>query len=65
MQFIGGEPTRHPDFDHLLRHTLGEGLDVQVFSNLFRVRPKWWKLFADSRASVGTSHYSDDLVGLG
>ncbi|MGW0942514.1 radical SAM protein [Streptomyces sp. NPDC002623] len=60
VQFIGGEPTRHPEFADLVRHALAEGLRVQVFSNLYRVREPWWELFAHPRVSLGTSYYSDD-----
>ncbi|MDX3248616.1 radical SAM/SPASM domain-containing protein [Streptomyces sp. ME18-1-4] len=60
VQFIGGEPTRHPEFADLVRHALAEGLNVQVFSNLYRVRAPWWELFAHPRLSLGTSYYSVD-----
>ncbi|WP_407698543.1 radical SAM protein [Streptomyces cyaneochromogenes] len=38
VQFIGGEPTLYPEFPDLVRHALGTGLSVQVYSNLYRVR---------------------------
>lgn len=60
VQLIGGEPTRHPEFTALLRHALDEGLTVQVFSNLFRVRAEHWEAFGDPRVTLGTSYYSDD-----
>jgi MoaA/NifB/PqqE/SkfB family radical SAM enzyme len=60
VQFIGGEPLRHPDFEHLLRHALAQGLRVQVFSNLYHVPEKLWGLLADPAVSLATSYYSDD-----
>lgn len=60
VQFIGGEPTLHPDFDALVHRALALGLDVQVYSNLYRVQVKHWDLFMHPRVSLGTSYYSDD-----
>ncbi|MDN3271496.1 radical SAM protein [Streptomyces sp. MA15] len=60
VQFIGGEPTLHPDFTNLVEHAVRAGLRVRVYSNLFRVRDKHWQLFQDPRVSVATSYYSDD-----
>ncbi|MEK8146307.1 radical SAM protein [Streptomyces sp. M10(2022)] len=44
IQCIGGEPTLHPDFVEIVEHALAEGLGVQVYSNLYRVRPEHWAL---------------------
>ncbi|MEU7399751.1 radical SAM protein [Streptomyces sp. NPDC044948] len=59
VQFIGGEPTMHPDFQALVHRALGVGLEVQVYSNLYRVRLEHWALFAHPRVSLATSYYSD------
>jgi MoaA/NifB/PqqE/SkfB family radical SAM enzyme len=59
VQFIGGEPTQHPDFSALVTHALDHGLAVQVFSNLYHVKPQWWALFTHPRITLGTSYYSD------
>lgn len=59
VQFIGGEPTMHPDFEALVHRALGVGLDVQVYSNLYRVRLEHWALFSHPRVSLATSYYSD------
>lgn len=59
VQFIGGEPTMHPDFSHLVHHALASGLDVQVYSNLYRVKPEHWELFEHPKVSLATSYYSD------
>src|SRR5436309_1166098 len=45
VQFIGGEPTRHPGLVRLARHALGLDLKVEVFSNLVAVKPEHWELF--------------------
>jgi len=60
VQFIGGEPTQHPDFERLLRCALAQGLRAQVFSNLFRVPDRLWHLFEDPNVTLATSYYSDD-----
>ncbi|MFF7927398.1 radical SAM protein [Streptomyces mirabilis] len=62
VQFIGGEPTLHPEFTELVGHALDAGLRVQVFSNLYRVRAEHWNLFSHPSVSLGTSYYSDDAA---
>jgi MoaA/NifB/PqqE/SkfB family radical SAM enzyme len=59
VQFIGGEPTMHPDFEALVHRALALGLDVQVYSNLYRVKLDQWKLFEHPKVSLATSYYSD------
>ncbi len=60
VQFIGGEPTLHPDFEVLLGYAVGAGLAAEVYSNLTHVRDSWWELFACQQVSLATSYYSDD-----
>lgn len=60
VQFIGGEPTLHPDFQRLLRRALDTGLRVEVYSNLVTVPAALWDLFADPRVSLATSYYTGD-----
>src|SRR5262245_43088302 len=46
VQFIGGEPTLHPDLASLVRCALDCGLGVEVFSNLARpLPPELWEVF--------------------
>ncbi|MEU8606259.1 radical SAM protein, partial [Streptomyces parvulus] len=59
VQFIGGEPTMHPGFEALVHRALAVGLDVQVYSNLYRVKLEHWALFAHPKVSLATSYYSD------
>ncbi|MEO3856860.1 radical SAM protein [Acrocarpospora sp. B8E8] len=59
IQFIGGEPTLHPHFAELLRHAIGTGMRVEVFSNLVHVRDEWWELFGCPKVSLAFSYYSD------
>ncbi|MGW7294137.1 radical SAM protein [Streptomyces xiamenensis] len=59
VQFIGGEPTMHPDAEELVRHALDLGLRTEVYSNLVRVTDEWWELFQHHGVSVATSYYSD------
>lgn len=60
VQFIGGEPTDHADFLALARHALARGLQVAVFSNLYRTDADLWELFTDRRVKLSTSWYSAD-----
>jgi sulfatase maturation enzyme AslB (radical SAM superfamily) len=58
VQFIGGEPTLHPDLPALIRRALDRGLEVEVFSNLVRIRSSLWELFQEPGVRLATSYYS-------
>jgi MoaA/NifB/PqqE/SkfB family radical SAM enzyme len=60
VQFIGGEPTLHPDLPELVRHALSRALAVEVFTNLVHVTPAIWEAFGQPGVSLATSYYSDD-----
>jgi MoaA/NifB/PqqE/SkfB family radical SAM enzyme len=60
VQFIGGEPTLHPRLPDLIGHALGRGLNVEVFSNLYRITPSMWAALSQPGVSLATSFYSDD-----
>ncbi|MEU8889927.1 hypothetical protein [Streptomyces sp. NPDC048442] len=62
IQFIG-EATLHPDFVELVEHALAEGLGVQVYSNLYRVRHEHGALFARPGVNLATSYYADTYAG--
>ncbi|MCQ4042445.1 radical SAM/SPASM domain-containing protein [Streptantibioticus rubrisoli] len=59
VQFIGGEPTRRPGWEHLLRFALDLGLTVQLYSNLYRIKEEWWELLTHPKVTLATSYYSD------
>ncbi|MER7210668.1 radical SAM/SPASM domain-containing protein [Streptosporangium sp. NPDC000239] len=59
VQLIGGEPTLSPAFEPVLRHAVGAGLKVEVYTNLFHVKERWWELFGLDGVSLATSYYSD------
>jgi MoaA/NifB/PqqE/SkfB family radical SAM enzyme len=59
VQFIGGEPTMHPQFELLLQHAISCGLAIEVYTNLVRVKDSWWDLFSSAGISLATSYYSD------
>jgi MoaA/NifB/PqqE/SkfB family radical SAM enzyme len=63
IQFIGGEPTMHPQFVELVRHALELGLGVQVYSNLYKVQAAHWELFEEPGVSLATSYYCDTADG--
>ncbi len=60
VQFIGGEPTLHPDLGELVEHAAGRGLVVEVFSNLVHVPSRIWEVFARPGVRLACSYYSDD-----
>ena len=59
VQFIGGEPTRRPGWQDLVRYALDCGLHVEIYSNLYQVTAEAWALFEHPRVSLSTSYYSD------
>jgi hypothetical protein len=63
IQLIGGEATLHPAFAELVEHALAEGLAVQVYSNLYRIRLEHWALFARPGVTLATSYYADTDEG--
>lgn len=60
VQFIGGEPTLHPDLTTLVLHAVDRGLQVEIFSNLVHIRRALWEIFALPGVSLATSYYSDE-----
>ncbi|MHB9860073.1 radical SAM protein [Streptomyces sp. YIM S03343] len=60
IQLIGGEPTVHPHWREFTELGLSLGLHVEVYSNLYHVRPEWWDLFTREGVTLGTSYYSND-----
>jgi MoaA/NifB/PqqE/SkfB family radical SAM enzyme len=62
VQFIGGEPTLHPGLPMLIKHALGVGLAVEVYTNLVHVTDELWSVFERPGVSLATSYYSDDPI---
>jgi MoaA/NifB/PqqE/SkfB family radical SAM enzyme len=60
VQFIGGEPTLHPDLPVFVERALAHGVEVEVFTNLDHVTSAFWELFARPGVRLATSWYSDD-----
>jgi MoaA/NifB/PqqE/SkfB family radical SAM enzyme len=60
VQFIGGEPTMHPDLAALIQYALDAGLRVEVYTNLVKVTPALWKTFGLPGVSLATSFYTGD-----
>ena len=60
VQFIGGEPTLHPDLNELISHSLDRGLGVEVFSNMVHITSEHWKTFQKPGVQLATSYYSKD-----
>lgn len=62
VQFIGGEPTTHPDLRRLVEHALTQGIEVEVYSNLLHIRPELWDTFTRSGVRLATSYYADNAA---
>lgn len=60
VQFIGGEPTLHPDLPALVGYTLARGLEVEIFTNLVHVTPALWDTFDQPGVRLACSWYSTD-----
>jgi MoaA/NifB/PqqE/SkfB family radical SAM enzyme len=58
VQFIGGEPTCHPDFIELVHHANQLKFSIEVYSNLTHITQSLWKLFQEFNISLATSFYS-------
>lgn len=64
VQFIGGEPTLHPDLPALIDRALHRELEleVEVFSNLVHVPTELWSTFARPGVRLACSYYSDNAA---
>ncbi|MBA2890420.1 radical SAM protein [Nonomuraea soli] len=62
VQFIGGEPTIHPELPALLERAASLGLNIEVYSNLLRVPESLWQALVRSRSKLAISFYSTDVV---
>jgi len=58
IQFIGGEPTSHPNLPLFITEALACGLAVEVFSNLFYIPEPLWDTLCDPGVRLATSYYS-------
>lgn len=58
VQFIGGEPTLHPSLPALVDHSIKQGMEVEVYSNLTHVSDKMWHTLSQPGVSLATSYYS-------
>jgi len=62
VQFIGGEPTMHPQFPAILRHAVHTGIEVEVYTNLVHVTDEVWELLTAPKVSLAFSYYSKDAA---
>jgi MoaA/NifB/PqqE/SkfB family radical SAM enzyme len=61
LQFVGGEPTLHPDLDRLLHYARGVGFKrCEVFTNATLVRESLVRTFRELRTQIHFSFYSYD-----
>jgi MoaA/NifB/PqqE/SkfB family radical SAM enzyme len=62
VQFIGGEPTLYRSLPGLVNRALSCGVQVEVYTNLVRVSPLMWAVFAQPGVRLATSYYTDDAA---
>jgi MoaA/NifB/PqqE/SkfB family radical SAM enzyme len=62
VQFIGGEPTMHPQFPAILRHAIHTGVEVEVYTNLVHVTDEVWDLLTGPKVSLAFSYYSKNAA---
>lgn len=62
VQFIGGEPTMHPQFPAILRHAVHTGIAVEVYTNLVHVTDEVWDLLTAPTVSLAFSYYSKQAI---
>lgn len=61
VQFIGGEPTLHPNLSEMIAHARGRSMrGIEVFTNLTYVTDPLWETFVKYKVNLATSYYSDD-----
>ncbi len=58
LQFIGGEPTMHPDLGRLIEHAARRGLRCEVFTNATLLRDELLRAFKDHGVTVAFSFYT-------
>jgi MoaA/NifB/PqqE/SkfB family radical SAM enzyme len=58
IQFIGGEPTLHPALPQLMRLTAEMDMQVEIYTNLVRIKPALWDVFQECQVRIATSFYS-------
>ncbi len=60
VQFIGGEPTLHPDLLRLIRHARDRRIRIEVFRNLTHISDAVWDVLRLPDVRLAFSYYSDD-----
>jgi MoaA/NifB/PqqE/SkfB family radical SAM enzyme len=61
LQFIGGEPTVHPDLDTFILHARARGFElIEVYTNATTLTERRLAFFKENRVSIATSFYSSN-----
>ncbi|GER88966.1 hypothetical protein KDW_31280 [Dictyobacter vulcani] len=58
IQFIGGEPTVHPQLNQFIRLATELGMRVEVYTNLVSIKQSHWQTFQDCGVNIATSFYT-------
>jgi pyruvate-formate lyase-activating enzyme len=63
VQFIGGEPTLHPDLSQMISYAAGRGYSfIEIFTNATQIDDELMQAFVKYQANVAISFYSSDPV---
>ena len=63
VQFIGGEPTLHPDLSLMISFAAAQGYSlIEVYTNATRINDQLLRSLQEHRVRVAVSFYSDDSV---
>lgn len=61
IQFIGGEPTVHPDLPHLIKYACQNGIsNIQVYTNGVSISNELMSVFVANNVNLAFSVYSHD-----
>lgn len=61
VQFIGGEPTLHPDLPEMISFASRHGYSlIEIFTNAVHITEKLMEVFINHRVNVAVSFYSDN-----
>lgn len=61
VQFIGGEPTLHPDLPRMIRFARARGYEfIEVYTNATHITDELLRVFVDEGVHLAVSFYSDD-----
>ena len=58
VQFIGGEPTLHPDLGLMIKTAAQLGMEIEVYTNGTAISDDLWSVFTEHEVRLAFSYYS-------